>query len=109
MSVFRAAHAEADGWAQASKACVDRLGALDEGFNLGFLYVNEALAPDLSSILTFVRERTRIEDWVGAVGYGVCASGREFFGPPATKAPARPSQFDGGAPVEEKGLGSAIS
>lgn len=83
MSVFRAAHAEADGWAQASKACVDRLGALDEDFNLGFLYVNEALAPDLSSILTFVRETTRIEDWVGAVGYGVCASGREFFGPPA--------------------------
>ena len=81
MSVFRAAHAEADGWAQASKACVDRLGALDEGFNLGFLYVNEALAPDLSSTLTFVRERTRIQDGVGDVGYGVCASGRRFLSP----------------------------
>ena len=104
MSVFRAAHAEADGWAQASKACVDRLGALDEGFNLGFLYVNEALAPDLSSILTFVRERTRIEDWVGAVGYGVCASGREFFGAPAMTVlvAALPSDsFHVFPPVEE--------
>ncbi len=70
MSEFRAAHAEAESWGQASKACVDRLGALDEGFNLGFLYVNEALAPDLSSVLTFIRETTKIEDWVGAAGFG---------------------------------------
>ena len=46
-------------------------------FNLGFLYVTDGLAPDISSILTFVRETTHIEDWVGAAGYGVFGGGQE--------------------------------
>src|SRR5262249_2161651 len=33
----------------------------------------------LGSILTFLRERTRIADWVGSVGLGVCSTGLETF------------------------------
>jgi small ligand-binding sensory domain FIST len=80
---FAAAHAEADGWAAAAKACADQLGDLPPGANLGFLYATDALANDLGSILTFLRERTRIADWVGSVGLGVCAPGREYFDRPA--------------------------
>ncbi|MEE8517048.1 MAG: FIST N-terminal domain-containing protein [Alphaproteobacteria bacterium] len=80
---FKAAHAKAEGWAGVSKACVDQLGTLDGDFNLGFLYVTDGLAPDLSSILTFVRETTQIEDWVGAAGYGVFGGGQEYTDVPA--------------------------
>jgi small ligand-binding sensory domain FIST len=80
---FAAAHAEGDGWAAAAKACADQLEKLPPGANLGFLYVTDALAGDLGSILTFLRERTRIEDWVGSVGLGVCATGRDYFDAPA--------------------------
>ncbi len=80
---FAAAHAEADGWAAAAKACADQLGDLPPGANLGFIYATDALANDLGSILTFLRERTRIADWVGSVGLGVCAPGREYFDKPA--------------------------
>jgi small ligand-binding sensory domain FIST len=82
-SHFLAAHARGEGWAAVAKACADQLGSLPAGANLGFLYATEALAGDLGSILTFLRERTRIGDWVGSVGLGVCATGRDYFDEPA--------------------------
>lgn len=80
---FAAAHARGDGWAAVAKSCADQLDPLPAGANLGFVYVTDALSGDLGSILTFLRERTRIADWVGSVGMGVCASGQEYFGEPA--------------------------
>ena len=80
---FVAAHATADGWAAAAASCAEQLTALPDGANLGFVYVNEPLAGDLADILPFLRQRTRIADWVGSVGLGVCASGQEYFGAPA--------------------------
>ena len=83
---FRAGHGEGAGWAEAAKACADALLPLPEGASLGFLYVTESLADHLGSILTFLRERTRVEHWVGSVGLGVCGSGREYFQVPAVSA-----------------------
>jgi small ligand-binding sensory domain FIST len=80
---FVAAAAEGESWGSVAKACADQLTPLPPGANLGFLYVTDALAADLGSILTFLRERTRIADWVGSVGLGVAATGREYFATPA--------------------------
>ena len=80
---FASAHARGAGWAEVAKSCADQLASLGQGANLGFVYATDPLAADLPSILTFLRERTRIADWVGSVGLGVCASGREYFGEPA--------------------------
>jgi small ligand-binding sensory domain FIST len=80
---FVAAHATADGWAAAAASCAEQLATLPDGANLGFVYVSDPLAGDLPQILPFLRQRTRIADWVGSVGLGVCASGQEYFGAPA--------------------------
>jgi small ligand-binding sensory domain FIST len=80
---FVAAHAAADDWAAAAASCADQLTPLPDGANLGFVYASEALAGDLPQILPVLRQRTRIADWVGSVGLGVCASGQEYFGVPA--------------------------
>ena len=80
---FVAAQAEGESWGSVAKTCADRLTPLPAGANLGFLYVTDALAGDLGSILTFLRERTRIADWVGSVGLGVAATGRDYFATPA--------------------------
>lgn len=82
-SRFAAAHATADGWAAAVGSCVEQLTPLPDGANLGFVYASEGLAGDLPQIVPFLRQRTRIADWVGSVGLGVCASGQEYFGVPA--------------------------
>jgi small ligand-binding sensory domain FIST len=83
---FRAAHVQGAGWAEVAKACADALLPLPEGASLGFLYVTEGLANDLGSILTFLRERTRVQHWVGTVGLGVCGAGHEYFQVPAASA-----------------------
>ena len=82
-SAFRAGHGAGEDWRTAVKACMDSLGSPPEGANLGMLYATDALAGDLSSVLTFLRERTRIEHWVGNIGFGVAASGVEYHDRPA--------------------------
>ena len=82
-STFKAGHGAGEDWAAAVKACTDALGAPPPGANLGLLYATDALADDLSSVLTFLRERTRIEHWAGSVGFGVAASGVEYHDRPA--------------------------
>ncbi|MBV8653289.1 MAG: FIST C-terminal domain-containing protein [Alphaproteobacteria bacterium] len=99
---FRAAHAEGGGWGNLVKSCLERLMPLPDGANLGFLYATDALAGDLTSILTFLRERTRIANWVGSVGMGICATGVETFGEPGLAvmvAALPPEAFQVFAPV----------
>lgn len=76
--VFVAAHAVADHWGLAAKACLERVSAAVGRANLGFLYTTEAFAADLPSILTFLRETTRVENWVGAAVPGLCVGNQEI-------------------------------
>ena len=83
---FKAAYGTGDDWGTAAKACLDGLGELPPGANLGLLYATDALADDLASILTFLRETTRIETWTGSVGVGIACGDREFYDQPAVAA-----------------------
>ncbi len=82
-AAFKAGHGAGADWGSAVKACMDSLESPPEGANLGLLYATDALAGDLSSVLTFLRERTDIEHWVGNIGFGVAASGVEYHDRPA--------------------------
>src|SRR6185312_5085940 len=79
---FRAAHAAGAPWPALVKTCLERLMPLSEGTTLGFLYVTDVLAGDLSNILAMLRSQTRISEWVGSVGLGICAAGVETFEEP---------------------------
>ena len=83
MQPFKSAHSTADSWGRAAKECVAGLGMPPDGANLGFVYVTDVFAADLSSIVTYVRQKTGIEHWVGGVGLGVCAGEEEYFDHPA--------------------------
>ncbi len=96
MTPFRFAHSDAEDWSGIAKNLADGLsGGLTEGSgsgagpgesSLGFLYVTDVIAEDLGSILTYLRQTTGVEDWVGTVGIGICASGVEYFDRPAAVA-----------------------
>lgn len=75
---FRVGHAAGDHWGTTAKACLDALGPLPPGANFGFLYATETFAPNLSSLLTFLRETTRIEHWVGGTAPGLCVGASEI-------------------------------
>lgn len=94
MSPFKVAHAVAEDWAHAVKACTDALDPVVGEATLGFVYVTDVLASDLPSILTYLRQKTGIEHWVGTVGMGICAGGEEYFDRPAIAVMLAPLPAD---------------
>jgi len=77
MPDFRYGHAAAPSWKEAADACLEQVGRGPA--SLGFLYVTDLLADHLGDILALFKSRTGIPHWVGTVGIGVCATGREYL------------------------------
>lgn len=82
---FRCAHAAGADWQSAAAQVLRRLGPA-AGANLGFIYVSDLFADDVEALLGFLRQRTGIENWLGTVGVGICATGVEYFDRPAIAA-----------------------
>lgn len=80
---FEIAYASGGDWQDLTTECLAELTPLTTGNNLGFVYVSDSLDEDLRSILNRLRDETRIHDWVGTIGFGVCVSGIEMFDVPA--------------------------
>jgi small ligand-binding sensory domain FIST len=66
-----------------TEACLAQLGEVDPQANLGFVYATDALADQLGGIVDTLVARTGVESWVGTVGLGVIATGREYYDAPA--------------------------
>jgi len=81
---FRYGHANAKDWREAANSCLAQLG--QGPATLGFLYVTDLLADHLGDILALFRGTTGVPHWVGTVGLGICASGREYLDEPAIAA-----------------------
>ena len=84
MPDFRYGHANAQDWREAANACLAQLG--EGAASLGFLYVTDLLSDHLGDILALFRGTTAVPHWVGTVGLGICASGREYLDEPAIAA-----------------------
>ena len=82
-SNFRVVHASGRDWSYLTEACINELGDIQSGENIGFVYVTDALDERVSAILGRLREKTGISQWVGTVGFGICVSGIELFDIPA--------------------------
>lgn len=80
---YISAHAAAERWQDAAGSIVARLGQLERGYRLGFVFVTEAYARDLPEIEVFLRQTTGVPNWVGAAGMGVCGPCIEYFDEPA--------------------------
>jgi small ligand-binding sensory domain FIST len=81
--LFKVAHATAEDWAHAAQACANALGDTASLCNLGFVYMTDHLAENVTSILHYLREKTGVQRWVGSVGIGICAGGSRYFDQPA--------------------------
>jgi small ligand-binding sensory domain FIST len=81
VSQFRYAHAGGKDWREVAQSCARQL----EGASgtLGFLYATDRIADNLSDVLALIRKTTGVAHWVGTVGLGVCATGREYLDEPA--------------------------
>ena len=70
-------------WRDAARECLTQLGSVAEGSNLGFVYITDSIASEARDILDYLRVNTGVYHWIGTVGMGVCASGREYYDRPA--------------------------
>ena len=81
--------------------------------NLGFVYVGAPFAASASEILTLLKLRTGVIDWVGTVGAAIVASGVEYRDEPAVSimiaalAPGSFSVFSGTARLPALGSKTA--
>ena len=83
MTRFHHAHAGGATGDAAIEACLARLGPSLPSQGLGMLYVTDAIGDALPAALDRLKSATGIDEWVGSVGIGVCATGREYFDDPA--------------------------
>lgn len=81
MPQFRYAHAGGKDWRAVAQSCADQLAGATG--NLGFLYATDRIADHLQEVLALCRKTTGVAHWVGSVGVGVCATGREYLDEPA--------------------------
>lgn len=69
-------------WRDTSKKILEKLESIrteNAHFNIGFLYVSDHLAEDLSSITNLFKSVLEIDNWFGSVGMGVCGNGIEHI------------------------------
>ena len=80
---FQIAQSSGGDWQDLTAKCLADLGAIPNSANLGFVYVTDSLDEDLRQILNQLRAKTRIHDWLGTIGFGICTSSTELFDIPA--------------------------
>jgi small ligand-binding sensory domain FIST len=80
---FKAVCATASDWQSVADQCLQNLGGGPSDANLGLLYVTDPLTAHLGDLLARLRSGTGVEDWIGAVGSGICFTGREIYDQPA--------------------------
>ena len=83
MTRFHYAHAGGPSGSAAIEACIEKLGPTLPQNGLGMLYVTDAIGDQLPAALERLKRATGIDEWVGSVGIGICATGREYFDEPA--------------------------
>lgn len=80
---FRIGHAADADWETLTSSCLSQIGEAPAGANIGFVYVTDLLDEDLPLIADRLRAETGVQRWVGTIGLGVVAGGREYFEKPA--------------------------
>ena len=71
---FRAGAGSGEGWLEAADECLDTLGNLPPGANLGIVYASGPLAHAIDLIAERLKEGTGVRDWVGSGGNAICSS-----------------------------------
>lgn len=83
MERFASGSGQGNNWHTALEACLDNLGPVPHGANLGFVYVTDGLAGELELVVRALEAATEVEQWTGTVGLGVCSNGQEYYDAPA--------------------------
>jgi small ligand-binding sensory domain FIST len=82
MERFALGHGSGADWSAATGAALEAFKPAATA-TLGFVYVTHELGNDLEDIVERLKGESGVSNWVGATGFGICASGQEYFETPA--------------------------
>jgi len=77
--VFKLGVANEGNARQLVNTCLQQLGDIRGEYQLGFIYANDTLSEDFEDIICRLKQETRVENWVGTLGLGICSNGVEFY------------------------------
>jgi small ligand-binding sensory domain FIST len=77
MPDFRYGHSNSKDWREAAQSCLAQLGRGPA--NLGFVYTTDLYADHLKELVALLKDSTGVPHWIGTVGLGICATGREYL------------------------------
>jgi small ligand-binding sensory domain FIST len=75
---FLLGHAQSPDWNKAAEQCLQQIGYVPPEANIGFLYLTDLYADLTKLIVDHLRKETGVPHWVGTVGIGICATGKEY-------------------------------
>lgn len=74
------------------KDCLQQLELIPTEFNFGFIYATDAMSAEYPDLLQQCKQHTGIEHWLGTLGVGIIAPGKEIYDQPAVSIML--AQFD---------------
>ena len=92
MQSFISISCQHDNAEQVISDCMEQLDKLDTQYNFGFIYATDAMSAEYADLLRQCQQKTGIKHWVGSLGAGIVAPGKEFYDKPA--ASIMLAQFD---------------
>lgn len=66
-------------WQSAAKDLLQQLGDIPTEANVAFIYATDTFAVELSRLLDELKSKTKIKNWVGSVGKGICSNNQEIY------------------------------
>jgi len=85
-TAFACMAASGSDWRDVGRKILEKIETVrteEDGMTIGFIYVTQELGPDLTSLLSLLKNVTHIAHWYGASGQGICGNGLSYVGIPA--------------------------
>jgi len=79
MQSFLSATSIKKDWQQAADDLLSQFGDIPPEANVAFIYATDAFAVELNRLLDELKSKTKIQNWVGSIGKGICSSNQEIY------------------------------
>lgn len=79
MKLFISATSIEKDWKKAADDLLQQLGDIPAEANVAFIYATDIFAVGLSRLLDELKNKTKIKNWVGSVGKGICSHNTEIY------------------------------
>lgn len=79
MQSFLSATSTEKEWQKAVDDLLQQFGDIPADANVAFIYATDSFAIELSRLLDELKQKTKIQNWIGSIGKGICSNKQEIY------------------------------